>query len=53
MFYDYYGFPEHTYHLTWPAPGSPDVARRVDELLRGLRGLLARARELVRQEAGR
>ena len=35
MFYDYYGFPEETYHLTWPAPGSPEVARRVDELLRG------------------
>jgi aromatic ring-opening dioxygenase catalytic subunit (LigB family) len=35
MLYDYYGFPEHTYHLSWPAPGAPDVARRVDELLRG------------------
>jgi aromatic ring-opening dioxygenase catalytic subunit (LigB family) len=35
MFYDYYGFPEETYHISWPAPGAPDVARRVDELLRG------------------
>ena len=35
MLYDYYGFPDHTYHLSWPAPGAPDVARRVDELLRG------------------
>jgi aromatic ring-opening dioxygenase catalytic subunit (LigB family) len=35
MLYDYYGFPEETYHLSWPAPGSPEVARRVEELLRG------------------
>jgi len=35
MLYDYYGFPEQMYRLSWPAPGAPDVARRVDELLRG------------------
>ncbi len=29
MLYDYYGFPEHTYALQYPAPGSPDVAREV------------------------
>jgi len=29
MFYDYYGFPEHTYRLQYPAPGSPEVAARV------------------------
>jgi aromatic ring-opening dioxygenase catalytic subunit (LigB family) len=29
MFYDYYGFPEHTYALQYPAPGSPEVAREV------------------------
>jgi aromatic ring-opening dioxygenase catalytic subunit (LigB family) len=29
MLYDYYGFPEHTYALQHPAPGSPDVAREV------------------------
>ncbi|MEZ0369124.1 MAG: class III extradiol ring-cleavage dioxygenase, partial [Candidatus Sericytochromatia bacterium] len=23
------GFPEHTYKLTWPAPGSPELARRI------------------------
>ncbi|MDA8427040.1 MAG: class III extradiol ring-cleavage dioxygenase [Treponema sp.] len=34
MLYDYYGFPDETYHLSWPAPGAPDVARRADELLR-------------------
>ena len=33
MLYDYYGFPDETYRLSWPAPGAPEVARRVDELL--------------------
>jgi aromatic ring-opening dioxygenase catalytic subunit (LigB family) len=33
MLYDYGGFPEFTYHIQYPAPGSPDVARRVAELL--------------------
>lgn len=35
MLYDYYGFPEHTYKVQWPAPGAPDVAARVAELLDG------------------
>ncbi|MEW5852782.1 MAG: class III extradiol ring-cleavage dioxygenase [Myxococcota bacterium] len=33
LFYDYYGFPPHTYELTWPAPGAPAVAARVRSLL--------------------
>jgi len=33
MVYDYSGFPEETYHITYPAPGSPEVAARVQELL--------------------
>lgn len=33
LLYDYYGFPEHTYSLTYPAHGSADVAARVRELL--------------------
>lgn len=33
MDYDYYGFPEHTYHIQYPAPGSPVLAARVRELL--------------------
>jgi aromatic ring-opening dioxygenase catalytic subunit (LigB family) len=33
LLYDYYGFPEHTYRLQWPAPGAPDVARRAAQLL--------------------
>jgi aromatic ring-opening dioxygenase catalytic subunit (LigB family) len=35
MDYDYSGFPEHTYHLQYPAPGSPELARRVRALLAG------------------
>jgi len=34
MFYDYYGFPEEAYQITYPAPGSPDLAARVAALLR-------------------
>lgn len=33
LLFDYYGFPAHTYALTWPAPGSPDLAARVQGLL--------------------
>jgi aromatic ring-opening dioxygenase catalytic subunit (LigB family) len=33
MVYDYYGFPEHTYHIRYPAPGSPELAQRVQSLL--------------------
>jgi aromatic ring-opening dioxygenase catalytic subunit (LigB family) len=33
LLFDYYGFPEHTYRLTYPAPGSPQLASRVRELL--------------------
>jgi aromatic ring-opening dioxygenase catalytic subunit (LigB family) len=33
MIYDYGGFPEFTYRIQYPAPGSPAVAERVTELL--------------------
>ena len=33
LIFDYSGFPEHTYRLTWPAPGSPELAERVAGLL--------------------
>ncbi|TXK31082.1 dioxygenase [Ottowia sp. GY511] len=36
MLFDYYGFPPHTYELSYPAPGAPALAERV-------RGLLADA----------
>nr|WP_290953437.1 class III extradiol ring-cleavage dioxygenase [Hyphomonas sp.] len=33
MIYDYSGFPAHTYELNYPAPGAPDLANRVQELM--------------------
>ncbi|OXE36229.1 MAG: dioxygenase [Phenylobacterium zucineum] len=33
MFYDYYGFPEHTYRLQYPAPGAPNLVPRVQALM--------------------
>ncbi len=33
LLFDYYGFPEHTYALSYAAPGSPEVAARAAELL--------------------
>lgn len=33
MLYDYYGFPEHTYHIQYPAPGSPKLAREISHRL--------------------
>lgn len=35
MEYDYYGFPEHTYRISYPAPGAPELAGRVRDLLAG------------------
>lgn len=33
LLFDYSGFPPHTYELTWPAPGEPELAARVRALL--------------------
>ena len=33
LLYDYYGFPETTYQITWPVEGSPELAGRVRNLL--------------------
>ncbi len=33
LVYDFYGFPERYYRTTYPAPGAPDLATRVRELL--------------------
>lgn len=33
LIYDYYGFPDEAYHIEYPAPGSPDLARRIFDLL--------------------
>jgi len=35
LLFDYGGFPPHTYQLTWPAPGDPVLAKRVQGLLEG------------------
>jgi aromatic ring-opening dioxygenase catalytic subunit (LigB family) len=46
LIYDYSGFPPHTYELTWPAPGDPQLAERVADMLRdaGLPAGLSRTR---------
>ena len=33
LLFDYYGFPAHTYELTYPAPGAPALGAKVRELL--------------------
>lgn len=33
LIYDYTGFPPHTYQLKYPAPGAPDLAQRIVNLL--------------------
>lgn len=33
MVYDYYNFPEHTYHIRYPAAGQPELALRIKERL--------------------
>jgi aromatic ring-opening dioxygenase catalytic subunit (LigB family) len=42
LIYDYSGFPQSTYELTWPAAGSPPLAARVQGLL-GIAGIDAGA----------
>ena len=34
MLYDYYGFPPESYKITWPAPGEPALAARVQRAAR-------------------
>jgi 4,5-DOPA dioxygenase extradiol len=33
LIYDYYGFPEESYEIQYPAPGSPKLASRIHALL--------------------
>ena len=35
LIYDYGGFPPHTYRLTYPAPGDPDLSAKIAVLLEG------------------
>lgn len=46
LIYDYSGFPPETYKLTWPAPGAPELAGRVQSVLdkAGLAPQLSRTR---------
>ncbi|MFW9885668.1 MAG: 4,5-DOPA dioxygenase extradiol [Candidatus Thorarchaeota archaeon] len=32
--YDFYGFPEELYKVTYPAPGAPEIALRIQETLK-------------------
>lgn len=32
LYFDYYGFPDHTYRLTYPAKGAPELAGRIQQL---------------------
>jgi len=34
LLYDYYGFPEQAYQITYPAPGDPQLAEYAADLLR-------------------
>ena len=44
LLYDYYGFPPHTYHITYDAPGDPALAREIVGLLERA-GITARPEE--------
>lgn len=33
LFYDYYGFPEESYRIKYPAPGSPKLAEKISGIL--------------------
>lgn len=33
LIYDYFGFPEEAYQVTYPAPGAPDLAQRLHSML--------------------
>lgn len=33
MIYDFFGFPEHTYQIRYPAPGSPELAQQILKLI--------------------
>jgi len=33
LLYDYYGFPEEAYTITYPAPGAPELVAKIQQLL--------------------
>ena len=34
LIYDYSGFPADAYHIRYPAPGAPELASRIGQLLK-------------------
>jgi len=34
LIYDYFGFPDHTYQIKYPAPGAPELAKKIGDLLK-------------------
>ncbi|MHA2140852.1 MAG: 4,5-DOPA-extradiol-dioxygenase [Candidatus Thorarchaeota archaeon] len=32
--YDFYGFPEELYNMTYPAPGAPSIAKRIQRIVK-------------------
>lgn len=44
LLYDYYGFPPESYALRYPAPGAPELARRIEAMLHA-QGIAARQDE--------
>jgi 4,5-DOPA dioxygenase extradiol len=32
--YDFYGFPEELYRVVYPAPGAPEIAKRIQEMVK-------------------
>ncbi|MGH3518370.1 MAG: dioxygenase family protein [Haloechinothrix sp.] len=36
LVYDFWGFPERYYQVTYPAPGAPELAARVRDVVRGV-----------------
>ena len=38
--HDYWGFPEALYKIEYPAPGSPEIAEKIEEILASKKGML-------------
>ena len=45
MYFDYYGFPPETYEYQYPAPGHPELAHQIQELIQDKAGMEAQLNE--------